>query len=81
MQVAIRSNIRLLHAQKETKEGRSIPYREISDKTGISTRTLSQLFNNETTLYAANTLSRLCAFYGCRVGDLIEFVPDELVAA
>jgi len=36
MKVAIRSKIRLLHAQKEVKEGRAIPYREITQETGIS---------------------------------------------
>jgi putative transcriptional regulator len=80
MQMAIRSNFKLLHAQKEVNEGRRIPYREISSKTGISTRTLSALANNETTLYAAHTLSRLCVYYNCKVGDLLVYLPDEQVA-
>ncbi|MBN1991334.1 MAG: helix-turn-helix transcriptional regulator [Anaerolineae bacterium] len=80
MEMAIRSRVKLLHARKEVEEGRSIPYREISQKTGLSTRTLSALFNNETTLYAANTLSQLCSYYGCAIGDLIEHVPEEIAA-
>jgi len=78
--MAIRSNFKLLHARKEINEGRRIPYREIQRKTGIATSTLSSLANNEVRRYDANTLSRLCDYFQCEVGDLIEYIPDEPAA-
>ncbi|MCB0175444.1 MAG: helix-turn-helix transcriptional regulator [Anaerolineae bacterium] len=80
MEMAIRSNLRVLHAKKEVLIGRSIPYREISEETGLSTRSITAMFKDDMTLYAASTLSKLCAYYGCNVGDLLEYVPDKQAA-
>ena len=75
--MAIRSRFKLLHAQKEIEEGRRIPYHVIRGETGIAESTLSALANNEVTMYAASTLSRLCTYFNCRVGDLLEYIPDD----
>ena len=45
--------------------------------TGISQNALSQLAQGKTTRYYANTLIKLCEYFGCDVGDLLTYVPDE----
>ena len=75
--MAIRCKLKLLIAQKEVAEGRRITYRVIFRETGIAESSLSALANNEVTLYAASTLSRLCAYFGCKIDDLLEYIPDE----
>ncbi|GIK38051.1 MAG: DNA-binding protein [Chloroflexota bacterium] len=75
--MAIRCKLKLLIAQKEVAEGRRITYRVIFKETGIAESSLSALANNEVTLYAASTLNRLCTYFGCKIGDLLEYIPDE----
>ncbi len=75
--MTIRCNFKILLAQKEVKEGRRITYREINNFTKIAESTLSALANNEVGLYADSTLSRLCAYFGCGIDDLLEYVPDN----
>lgn len=82
MEMAIRSNLRVLHSLKEAKEARRIPYREVSERTGIAASTLSALMNDKVTLFYSDTLDRLCAFYQCEPGDIIVRVKQkERVAA
>lgn len=69
--MAVRSNLRVLHSQKEANEARRITYDEISENTGIAKSTISALMNNKVTLFSADTIDRLCDFYGCEPGDLI----------
>jgi len=68
-------------ALKEAKEARRITYREVSGKTGVATSTISAFMNDKVSLFYAETIDRLCAFYGCEPGDIIIRVPEERVAA
>lgn len=47
--------------------------KDIHLKTGISENTLSNLRNNNTKRYDANTLDLLCKYFDCKVSDLLEF--------
>jgi putative transcriptional regulator len=73
--------IKILIAEKETEEGRSISYRDIRDATSISQNALSDLAQGKTTRYYANTLIKLCEYFNCQVGDLLVYVPDEPAGA
>jgi putative transcriptional regulator len=75
--VAIRSNLRVLHSQKEMTEARRITYDEIKEKTGVSKSTLSALMNDNVELFYSKTIDRLCEYYNCEPGDLIIRVPSE----
>lgn len=81
MKMAIRSRFKLLLAQKELDENRKITYAEIKDATGVAESTLSNLATNSVTMYSAATLSRLCDYFRCETGDLIQYIPDERVRA
>lgn len=77
MIVAIRSNLRVLHALKEANEARKIPYREIHAETGVAESIISAWMNNKVRQYDANTIDRFCDFYECTPGDLIIRVPED----
>ena len=77
MEMAIRSNLRVLHSHMEAKESRRIPYREVSEKSGVAESTLSALMNDKVRLFYAETIDRLCEFYNCEPGDLIVRVKNE----
>ena len=50
--------------------------KDIAQATGISTNTLSRLKNNKNTAYEARTISLICKYFNCQVGDLLEYIPD-----
>ena len=66
-------------AAKEFKEGRRISLSEVADTTGIGRITLSRMLNRGTNV-RSDTLDRLCAYFDCRIEDLVEYVPDDAAA-
>ena len=64
-------------AAKEFKEGRRISLSEVADTTGIGRITLSRMLNRGTNM-RSDTLERLCAYFDCRIEDLVEYVPDDV---
>ncbi len=73
----IASRLKVLIAEKEVAERRTIPYEEIKNVTGIATSTLSSLAKSTTTRFFEDTLVKLCEYFNCQVGDLLVYVPDE----
>lgn len=71
----IRNRFRVLIAEKEHRDGRSIPYTEIQQLTGIATSTLSAWASQRVVRYDADTLAALCAYLECTPGDLLEYLP------
>lgn len=69
-----------LIAEKKFNEGRVTTISEIADATTISRRILSALVNNRRDANpTAETLEKLCRYFNCEVGQLVEYVPDETV--
>ncbi len=64
-------------ADKEFKERRRITVLEISEATGINRMTLSKLMNKYGANVQTDNLDRLCAYFGCRIEDLVEFISDN----
>jgi putative transcriptional regulator len=71
----IRCNLRRLIKEKEIAEGREITYEIIREATGITASALSALVNDKTRRYDAHILARLCWYFDCTIGDLLEYVP------
>jgi putative transcriptional regulator len=63
-------------AAKEFAERRRVEVREIAAETGITRNTLSKMLNQYGASVRSENLSRLCAYFGCRIEDLVEYVPD-----
>jgi putative transcriptional regulator len=52
----------------------------LSEETGINRRTLAVLAESRMARYDADVLDRLCAFFACDPGDLLEYTPAAEVA-
>lgn len=62
-------------ADAEFRERRRIALGDIADATGIGRATLTRM--NRGMHVRTETLERLCAYFDCRVEDLVEYVKDE----
>lgn len=71
----IRFRLQELMADKGFKEKRVVTLVEISEATGIHKVTLSRLANNKIGT-STDALNRLCNFFQCSIGELVEHIPD-----
>ncbi len=73
----IRTRFEELRLQKARQRGVTrIPLRQIVEETGLAETTLLRLSNDTSTRVDYSTLDALCKYFGCTVGDLLEYVPD-----
>jgi putative transcriptional regulator len=77
----IRFHLATLIANKGFSERRRLELGEISEATGIHRSTLSRVLNRPGVNLTADNMSRLCAFFGCSLGELAEYVPEDAVLA
>ena len=63
-------------ADKEFRERRRITVLEISEATGVNRMTLSKLINKHGANIQTDSLDRLCAYFACRIEDLVEYVTE-----
>lgn len=77
----IRSRLKRLRLEKEEREGRKLSYRVIAEETGLSEGVILRINNSAFTKISTETLEKLCSYFGCTVGDLLEFVPPVAAAA
>lgn len=47
--------------------------KELSEKTGISLKTLYAMSNEKTTRMDFNTITKLCEFFECEISELLVF--------
>ena len=73
----LKSNLRVLIAQKEQAEGTRLPYREIARRTGLSTSTIFSLVNSRAKMISLETLNALCNFFGVGPSEILLWTPDE----
>ncbi|MBS0576834.1 MAG: helix-turn-helix transcriptional regulator [Proteobacteria bacterium] len=64
-------------ADKEFREKRRVSLIEVAESTGIGRITLSRMLNRGTNV-RSDTLDRLCNYFGCRIEDLVEHIPDSI---
>ena len=50
---------------------------EVSRRTGLTTSTISNLYNDKVKRLDFDTLEKLCKLLNCNTQDLIEYIPDE----
>lgn len=63
-------------ADLEFRERRRVQIQEIASATGLNRMTLSKLVNQHGANVQTDVLDKLCTYFGCRVEDLVEHVPD-----
>lgn len=74
----IRFKIQELIAQKHFESGKRVTLIEIAESTGINRMTLSRMINTRRYSTVTENLDKLCAYFDCKIEDIIEYVPDEL---
>ena len=50
---------------------------EVAQKTGMSSTTISNLYNEKVKRLDLDTLEKLCKLFNCKVQDIIEYIPEE----
>jgi DNA-binding Xre family transcriptional regulator len=76
----IRFKLREQIAEKMFREGRKVTIIEVAEATGIARSVLSGLVNQRGYNTVTDNLDRLCAYFGCELGGLVEYVADPPVA-
>lgn len=71
---------RQLRLRKQLEESRSIPLQEVANATGIERAALNRIELGRTTRIDFDTLTRLCAYYGVGVGDILEYDSNGRLA-
>lgn len=74
--MAIKGNLRVLIAEKEQAEKRRLTYRELSEKTGISTNSISKIANDQFSMIGLKTLNALCNFFQVGPEKILLWTPD-----
>lgn len=72
----IRIRLKELLAEREFRERRVITLVEIAEATGIHRTTLGKISNVVGYNCGLDALDRLCGYFGCRIEQLAEFIPE-----
>ena len=72
----LRFKIKERIADMEFAEERRVTIGEVAEAAGIHRMTLSKLINQRGYNTGSENLDRLCAFFGCEIGDLVEYIPE-----
>lgn len=75
----VNSRLKLLVAEKEMRERRSLSIRTITAESGASRSTVERLLSNTMRRVPLDDLGALCSYFRCQVGDILLF--DENSAA
>lgn len=67
-------------ADLEFRERRRVQLQEIAAATGLNRMTLSKLVNHHGANVQTDVLDKLCSYFGCRIEDLVEYVPDGVAS-
>jgi putative transcriptional regulator len=74
----LRFRLQELIADKQFKEGKRVTLTELSIVTGINRVTLSKMVNHRGYSTVTDNIDQLCKFFGCKVGEVMEYVEDEV---
>lgn len=74
--ILLRFKLKERIAELEFRERRRVQLQEIAAATGLSRMTLSKLINHHGVNVQTDVLDKLCAYFGCRIEDLVEHIPD-----
>ena len=73
----IRYRLREKMADHLFKTGSRLTFEELASVTGIHRTTLSKIANHRSYNTTTENIDRLCEFFGCQVGDLMEYVEKS----
>ena len=67
----VQSRLRVLVAEKEIREGRTVSLREVVREAGVPISTVMGLANNTMRRVPLDELATLCEYFKCDIGDLL----------
>jgi putative transcriptional regulator len=76
----IRFKLGEMMEKKQFVDGRRVSISEVATATGLNRMTLSKILNQKGYGTGTDTIDRLCIFFGCRVEDLMEHLPEASIA-
>ncbi|GAM09948.1 hypothetical protein OR1_02232 [Geobacter sp. OR-1] len=76
----IRFRLKGIIADQEFKSGKRLTFEEIAHETGIHRTTLSKISGVRGYNTTTDNIDKLCRYFGCKVSDIMEYVPDEEVS-
>jgi DNA-binding Xre family transcriptional regulator len=77
MSVTVNNKFGVMLAEKRAQEKRNIPLAEVSEATGIPTKTLFSWANNTVTRFDVHVIDAICKYFGVKPGELFEYVEDD----
>lgn len=63
--------------EKSFRERRRISLNDVCEETGLSRPTVSRLANEHGYITTTETIERLCRYFSCTPGDLLQLVDEE----
>ena len=72
----IRFKLKELISNEEFRTGRRITLGKIAIATGIKQPTLSKISGTRGYNTTTDNIDKLCCYFGCKVDDLMQYVPD-----
>lgn len=63
--------------KKQFKESRRLTIQEVAEATGVNRMTLSKILNHRGYSTGTDILDKLCAYFGCQIQELAEYMPDD----
>ncbi|MEN1941172.1 helix-turn-helix transcriptional regulator [Luteimonas sp. MJ174] len=76
IQLVLRFKLKERIADLEFRERKRVQLQEIAAATGLNRMTLSKLANQHGANVQTDVLDKLCTYFGCRIEELVEHVPD-----
>lgn len=67
----VRSNLRVLIAQKAQREQRRISLRTVAEETNVSYYTITAIANDTINDYPKDAIAILCEYFQCDIQDLL----------
>lgn len=67
----MRSNLKVLVAQKSQREKRRISLLTVAEETDINKYTIYAIANDTLREYPVDVMSKLCEYFGCDLSDLL----------
>jgi len=56
---------------------RKMKISDVARETGLHRNTITLLYNETANRIDMETMDSLCKLFGCKVGDIFEFIPDS----
>jgi putative transcriptional regulator len=76
MILTIHYKIKELIELKEKIEGTKISQAAIAREIGVQRSAINKLVTSKDYVTTTTTLNALCAYFNCKIEDLVEYVPD-----